>query len=99
MRAELTDREVAPRYPIRGLFADCCASADEQSAKSMAQSARPKIFLLTSFLFSLTLARSQRERGNRGGDHLYAVRKFAVAVIVIGSKEQPILSRKVDYEA
>jgi hypothetical protein len=27
MRAGLVEREVAPKYPIRGIFAGCCASA------------------------------------------------------------------------
>jgi len=33
-------------FPIRETFDDCCASIDEQSAKSMALSPRPKILLL-----------------------------------------------------
>ena len=40
---------VADRYPIRGTFFGCCASAEEQSAKSMAQSGRPVIVLLMCF--------------------------------------------------
>ena len=34
------------RYPISETFFGCCASADEQSAKSMAQSVRTVIFLV-----------------------------------------------------
>jgi hypothetical protein len=37
---------LAEIYPIRGTFFDCCAGADEQSAKSMAQRAKQKILLL-----------------------------------------------------
>jgi hypothetical protein len=37
------------RKPIRGTFAGCCAWAEEQSAMSMAQRARPKnVFFMTS---------------------------------------------------
>src|SRR4029453_6529816 len=35
------------RMPIRGIFLDCCASAERQTAKSTAQSARPKMLLPT----------------------------------------------------
>ena len=38
------------RYPIRGTFAGCCASAGTQSAKSRAPRARPITFLLIDFL-------------------------------------------------
>jgi len=43
------------RNPMRTIFPVCCASADEQSAKSMAQSARRMMFFLLSFLPFLTL--------------------------------------------
>jgi hypothetical protein len=36
MRAEIMESEVALRNPIRGIFVGCCASAEKQSAKSMA---------------------------------------------------------------
>src|SRR5207247_10127058 len=45
MRAAIAEVEV-PRNPIRGTFVGCCASADMQSAKSRAQSATQKTFLL-----------------------------------------------------
>jgi hypothetical protein len=38
MRAAMTARDVPVKYPIRGIFAGCCAAADRQSAKNMAHS-------------------------------------------------------------
>src|SRR5262249_29233568 len=37
-------------YPIRGTFFGCCASADEQSAKSREHRAKQTTFLLIEFL-------------------------------------------------
>src|SRR5215510_7954170 len=41
---------VFDRYPIRGTFFGCCASADEQSAKSMAHRAKLMTVFLIGFL-------------------------------------------------
>src|SRR6185295_9032573 len=53
MRAEMAEREAPLRYPIRGTFPACCASAEPQSAKTMTLSARAMISFL--MLFSLRL--------------------------------------------
>src|SRR5262245_46030677 len=45
----LSDGERGVRTPMRRTFADGCASAEEQSAKSMALSARTVIFLFMFF--------------------------------------------------
>src|SRR5882724_8274370 len=44
MRDEPAEGEAELRYPIRGTFVGCCASAVKQSAKHRAPSARVKIF-------------------------------------------------------
>src|SRR4030095_16614387 len=44
MRVAMKGAEIAVRNPIRGTFVGCCADADGQSAKSIAQRARAKIF-------------------------------------------------------
>jgi hypothetical protein len=49
------------RKPMLGTFPGCCASADEQSAKSMAPSAKTAIFLFISFSFFF-LALSERTK-------------------------------------
>ena len=49
MRDEPAEGEAELRYPIRGTFVGCCASADTQSAKSMVQSVRTLIFLVMFF--------------------------------------------------
>ena len=46
---------VDDRYPIRGTFFGCCASADAQSARSMALSANRMTFFLISLLPRLVL--------------------------------------------
>jgi hypothetical protein len=43
---------------IRGIFPGCCASADEQSAKSMALKANPVIFFFMSFSLSRSTCHS-----------------------------------------
>src|SRR4030095_8366734 len=49
--AELPD----DRYPIRGTFFGCCASAGKQRAKSMAQRARPtSLFVMCLSSYCLT---------------------------------------------
>ena len=49
-----TGRIVGDRYPIRGTFFGCCADAEKQSAKSMAQRVRTMIFLII-FLSALSI--------------------------------------------
>jgi hypothetical protein len=39
VRAELAESDVPVKYPIRGTFVDCCASAEKPSDKNIA--ARP----------------------------------------------------------
>jgi hypothetical protein len=48
----------ADRYPIRGTFFGCCASADEQSATSTAQRATTVLFLFMSFPLPLSTCHS-----------------------------------------
>ena len=43
-----TRSSASSRKPMRKIFPVCCASAEQQSAKSMAQSANEKILLLTT---------------------------------------------------
>jgi hypothetical protein len=45
----MLEGEPAVRNPNRGIFVGCCASAGRQSAKSIAHSARQKIFLFMDF--------------------------------------------------
>ena len=45
-RTALPEAVLASRKPMRKIFPACCASAEPQSAKSMAQSANEKILLL-----------------------------------------------------
>src|SRR4029453_5314870 len=50
MRGAITDGEVAIRYPIRGTFFGCCASADEELVSRRLVSNQKKQFLLIVFL-------------------------------------------------
>ena len=61
-----------PRYPIRGIFVGCCASAVKLRVKKMAARAKTKISLFVEFLLTpkfridkaLRLARHSRDNGN-----------------------------------
>jgi hypothetical protein len=48
MREDIEEEEPDPRKPIRGIFEVCCADAEKQSARSMAQSEKQKTPLLTT---------------------------------------------------
>ena len=58
---------------MRKIFPACCASAEEQSAKSMAPSVRTVIFFFIFFLFSSSSAlgggRGEGQRSQTNGPH------------------------------
>src|SRR5437763_4076229 len=49
MRAELTEGELRPRYPIRGTFPGCCASTKETVSRRTVGSRQTKMLLTMSF--------------------------------------------------
>src|SRR5947208_1978904 len=70
MRAGLVVGELAPRYPIRGIFVGCCASARKQSAKRMAQRVRTVIFFFMWFSLSRSTCHSTLDTRPFSLDHL-----------------------------
>src|SRR6266511_4876541 len=70
MRADDSEGSPSKRKPILGIFSTCCASTDEQSAKSMAHSARQMTFLLMSFLPFLALCSLPHALCNFSPNHL-----------------------------
>src|SRR5262245_46486302 len=76
LRAGLVVGKLATRYPIRGTFVGCCAAADAQSARSMAQRVRTVIFLFM-FFSALSTRHStldtrpfSLDQSSRPGEHL-----------------------------
>jgi hypothetical protein len=49
MRAEIVEREVTLRNPIRGIFVGCCASAEKAVVSNTVVSSQTKKFRLISF--------------------------------------------------
>src|SRR5262245_5755045 len=68
-RAESVAASVGDRYPIRGTLFACCASADEQSAKSMAQRVRT-VIILFMFVSALSTRHSTLDTRPFSLDHL-----------------------------
>jgi hypothetical protein len=72
MRAARAEREGAARYPIRGIFAGCCASAGTATANSITATRidnRAAFFIATSFwsrLITKTVVAKSVIYGRRG---------------------------------